>query len=76
MLLRILLLGYLYGITSEWKLVEELHMHLAWHWFTGLGFEQEIPHHSDPTPENCTSLECEFSQNPGEENCDEGHAAQ
>ena len=45
-LLRILLLGYLYGITSERKLVEELRMHLAWCWFTGLGFEQEIPHHS------------------------------
>jgi len=21
-------------------------MHLAWSWFTGLGFDQEIPHHS------------------------------
>ena len=45
-LLRILLLGYLYGITSERKLLEELRMHLAWRWFTGLGFEQEIPHQS------------------------------
>jgi transposase len=36
----------LYGITSERKLVEELRMHLAWRWFTGLGFDQEIPHHS------------------------------
>lgn len=45
-LLRILLIGYLYGITSERKLVEELRMHLAWRWFTGLGFDQEIPHHS------------------------------
>jgi hypothetical protein len=44
--LRILLIGYLYGITSERKLVEELRMHLAWRWFTGLGFNQEIPHHS------------------------------
>ena len=43
---RILLLGYLYGITSERKLLEELRMHLAWRWFTGLGFDQEIPHHS------------------------------
>ena len=43
-LLRILLIGYLYGITSERKLVEELRMHLAWRWFTGLGFDQEIPH--------------------------------
>jgi transposase len=33
--LRILLLGYLYGVPSERKLVEELRMHLAWRWFTG-----------------------------------------
>jgi transposase len=46
LLLRILLIGYVYGITSERKLVEELRMHLAWRWFTGLGFDQEIPHHS------------------------------
>lgn len=46
LLLRMLLIGYLYGVTSERKLVEELRMHLAWRWFTGLGFDQEIPHHS------------------------------
>ena len=46
LLLRILLIGYLYGVTSERKLVEELRMHLAWRWFTGLSFDEEIPHHS------------------------------
>jgi transposase len=46
LLLRMLLIGYLYGITSERKLVEDLRMHLAWRRFTGLGFDQEIPHHS------------------------------
>ena len=46
LLLRILLIGYLYGMTSERKLCEELRMHLGWRWFTGLGFDQEIPHHS------------------------------
>jgi transposase len=46
LLLRILLIGYLYGITSERKLVEELRMHLAWRWFTGLSFDQDLPHHS------------------------------
>src|SRR5678816_4325008 len=46
LLLRILLIGYLYGITSERKLVEELGMHLAWRWFTGLSFAQEVPHHT------------------------------
>jgi transposase len=39
LLLRMLLIGYLYGVTSERKLVEELRMHRAWRWFTGLGFE-------------------------------------
>jgi transposase len=45
-LLRILLIGYLYGITSERRLVEDVAMHLAYRWFTGLGFDHEIPHHS------------------------------
>jgi transposase len=46
LLLRILLIGYVYGISSERKLVDELRMHLAWRWFTGLGFDEEVPHHS------------------------------
>jgi len=46
LLLRILLIGYLYGITSERRLVEEVRMHLAYRWFTGLEFDQEVPHHS------------------------------
>ena len=46
LLLRLLLIGYLYAISSERKLVEELRMHLAWRWFTGLGFDEEVPHHS------------------------------
>jgi transposase len=46
LLLRIVLIGYLYGVSSERKLIEELRMHLAWRWFTGLGFDQEIPHPS------------------------------
>jgi transposase len=45
-LLRLLLVGYLYGITSERRLLEEVKMHLAYRWFTRLGFEQEIPNHS------------------------------
>src|ERR1700674_4380640 len=45
-LLRLLLVGYLCGITSERHLLEEVRMHLAYRWFTRLGFEQEIPDHS------------------------------
>ena len=46
MLLRLLLVGYLYGITSERRLLEEVRMHLAYRWFSRLGFEREIPDHS------------------------------
>ena len=45
-LLRLLLVGYLYGISSERRLLEEVKMHLAYRWFTRLGFEQEVPDHS------------------------------
>ena len=45
-LLRMRLVGYLYGITSERRLVEEVRMHLAYRWFTRLGLEQEVPDHS------------------------------
>ena len=45
-LLRLLLVGYLYGITSERRLMEEVRMHLAYRWFSRLGFEREIPGHS------------------------------
>jgi len=45
-LLRLLLVGYLYGITSERRLMEEVRMHLAYRWFTRLDFDQEIPDHS------------------------------
>src|SRR2546428_9379013 len=45
-LLRLLLLGYLCGITSERRLMEEVRMHLAYRWFTRLDFSQEIPGHS------------------------------
>jgi len=45
-LLRILLIGYLYGITSERRLMDEVGLNLAYRWFTGLGFDQSIPDHS------------------------------
>jgi Transposase domain (DUF772) len=44
--LRLLLVGYLYGITSERRLMDAVRVHLAYRWFTRLGFDQEIPEHS------------------------------
>src|ERR1700757_49063 len=40
--LRILQIGYLYGVTSERKLVEE-QMHLAWRWFTDSASIRRFP---------------------------------
>jgi transposase len=45
-LLRLLLVGYLYGITSERRLLEKVRMRLAYRWFTRLDLNQEVPDHS------------------------------
>lgn len=45
-LLRMLLIGYLYGITSERRLCEEVKMHIGYRWFVGLSLEERVPDHS------------------------------
>ncbi len=45
-LLRLLLVGYLYGITSERRLMEDVRMHLGYRWFVGLGLDEDLPDHS------------------------------
>ena len=45
-LVRMMIVGYLYGITSERRLCQEVHLNLAYRWFCGLGLEGEVPHHS------------------------------
>ena len=45
-LLRMLLIGYLYGITSERRLCEDVKMHLGYRWFVGLGLDDTVPDHS------------------------------
>jgi transposase len=46
LMIRILLIGYLYGIRSERRLVEEVHLNLAYRWFCGLGLTGEVPERS------------------------------
>ena len=46
LMLRMLLLGYCYGIRSERRLCEEVHFNLAYRWFCRLGLEQTVPDHS------------------------------
>ena len=45
-LLRMLLIGYLYGMTSERRLCEEVKMHIGYRWFVGLNLEDKVPDHS------------------------------
>ena len=45
-LLRILLIGYLYGITSERRLCEDVKMHVGYRWFVGLSLDDTVPDHS------------------------------
>ncbi len=46
LLVRMLLVGYCYGIRSERRLCEEVHLNLAYRWFCWLGLEGDVPDHS------------------------------
>ena len=43
---RMLLVAYLYGITSDRRLCEEVRYNLAYRWFCRLSLEDEMPDHS------------------------------
>src|SRR6266851_5678402 len=46
LLIRILIVGYCFGIRSERRLCEEIHLNLAYRWFCRLGLEGAVPDHS------------------------------
>ena len=41
-----LIVGYCFGIRSERRLCEEVHLNLAYRWFCRLGLEDAVPDHS------------------------------
>ena len=43
---KMLLLGYLYGITSERRLAEEVRLHMGYRWFLGYDIDLPTPDHS------------------------------
>ena len=45
-MMRMLLIGYCYGIRSERRLCEEVHLNLAYRWFCRLGLESDVLDHS------------------------------
>lgn len=46
LMIRMLVVGYCYGIRSERRLCEEAHFNLAYRWFCRLSLEDEVPNHS------------------------------
>jgi transposase len=46
LLIRMLIVGYCFGIRSERRLCEEIHLNLAYRWFCRLGLEGPVPDHS------------------------------
>ncbi len=46
LMVRMLLVGYCFGIRSERRLCEEVHLNLAYRWFCRLGLEDGVPDHS------------------------------
>ena len=43
---KMLLLGYLYGIDSERRLEQEVHVNIAYRWFLGIDLDEPVPDHS------------------------------
>ena len=46
LMIRMLIVGYSYGIRSERRLCEEVELHLAYRWFCRLDLDDQVPDHS------------------------------
>ena len=46
LMIRMLIIGYCFGIRSERRLCEEVHLNLAYRWFCRLGLDGDVPNHS------------------------------
>src|ERR1700677_5335705 len=46
LMIRMLLVGYCFGIRSERRLCDEVHLNLAYRWFCRLGLDGDVPDHA------------------------------
>lgn len=46
MLIKMMLIGYLYGIESERRLEREVRVNIAYRWFLGIELDEPVPDHS------------------------------
>lgn len=46
LMIRMLIIGYVFAIRSEREICRDVQVNLAYRWFCGLGLEEPIPNHS------------------------------
>ena len=46
LMIRMLIVGYCYGLRWERRLTQEVELHLAYRWFCRLDLDDKVPHHS------------------------------
>lgn len=49
-LIKYLLIGFLYGIASEHRIEQEIQVNTAYRWFLGLDLDERVPDHSTISP--------------------------
>ncbi len=53
LMIRMLIVGYCFGIRSERRLCEEVHLNLAYGWFCRLGLDGDVPERASQQPRKC-----------------------
>ena len=68
LMIRMLIVGDRFGIRSERRLCEEVHLNLAYRWFCRLGLEGDVPDHSTfsktCTAASATAISCASCSRP------------
>src|SRR5512135_3342815 len=53
LMIRMLIIGYCYGLRSERRLTQEVELHLAYRWFCRLDLDDKVPRHSPSRRTDC-----------------------
>jgi transposase len=53
LMIRMLVVGYVFAIRSEWLICREIQVNLAYRWFCKLGIEDAVPDHSTTWSARC-----------------------
>ena len=64
LMIRMLIVGYVFAIRSERRLCEEVQVNLAYRWFCGLGIEPHVPVWDKPSRRDGTFSRADFTYDP------------